>query len=284
MFTQSESTYIIQSMRDDRVVLFLGAGASYGSETSKGEMIPLGEGLESFLRGLIGSQEQNLRLEQVAKDVRKIYGEAGLKKKLEEKFLETRPSSELIDLFSYKWNRCYTLNYDDTIQGIPRKSKAQRHKYLVGTDKIEEPDSSEELQVIHLNGSILQYEKGIVLTDNEFRARIRKHTPWYEQCAADYSSKTFLFIGTKLDEPIFKAYVESLEDVSSFARSFLITPSPVPPRDIEDLQQLNIQVKQNTLGDLVGWLNLSAAEIEGKGGNAEKFSTELAPVSTGHLA
>lgn len=261
MFERSEEEYLINAMKDNNVVIFLGAGASYGSETSSGEKIPLGKGLGDFLRSLIGETEENLRLDQIGKDVRRVLGEAGLKRKLEEKFLETRPSKDLIELFSFKWNRCYTLNYDDTIEGIPRHKKKQRHRYYVGTDKVEEGRGQEELQVIHLNGSIRNFEKGIVLTDKEFRSAIRTHTPWYERCASDYASKTFIFVGTALDEPIFKAYVEGIEHVSTFAKSFLITPSGVTDRDAEDLRELNIFSKKNTLSDLVAWLKRNEGKL-----------------------
>nr|WP_237400348.1 SIR2 family protein [Rhodovulum sulfidophilum] len=190
-----------------------------------------------------------------------MYGDEGLKRKLEEKFSETRPSKDLIDLFSFSWNRCYTLNYDDTVEGIPRTGRAQRHKYYSGVEKVEESRGTDELQVVHLNGSMRKYEKGIVLTDKEFRSGIRRRNPWYEKCASDYASKTFLFVGTELDEPIFKAYVEELEDVSSFARSFLITPSDVASRDKEDLRDLNITHKKASLNDLVQWLQRHESEV-----------------------
>ncbi|NIZ13020.1 SIR2 family protein [Phaeobacter sp. HF9A] len=254
MFEASEEEYLIRAIRENNVVLFLGAGASYGSETSSGDNIPLGKDLASFFREIIGESDENLRLDQLGKDVRRIYGDDGLKKKLEGKFMETRPSQDLIELFSYSWNRCYTLNYDDTIEGVPRKGRAQRHKYFCSTEKVEENHGEQELQVIHLNGSILKYEKGIVLTDKEFRSGIRKRNPWYERCAADYASKTFVFIGTELDEPIFKAYVEELEDVSTFARSFLITPGSIAKRDEEELRDLNITFKKSTLSDFIRWL------------------------------
>lgn len=263
MFEASEQEYLLRSIRENNVVLFLGAGASYGSETSSGSEIPLGKGLTKFFRELIGETDESLRLDQLGKDVRRLYGDEGLKRKLEEKFAETRPSKDLVDLFSFSWNRCYTLNYDDTIEGIPRADKAQRHKYYSGVEKVEEPHGADELQVVHLNGSMRKYEKGIVLTDKEFRSGIRKRNPWYEKCASDYSSKTFLFVGTELDEPIFKAYVEELEDVSSFARSFLITPGAVALRDMEDLRDLNITHKEATLHDLVRWLQSRKQEIVG---------------------
>lgn len=263
VFEASEQTYLLRSLRENSVVLFLGAGASYGSKTSAGSEIPLGKGLAQLFRDLIGEKDESLRLDQLGKDVRRIYGDEGLKRKLEENFAETRPSKDLIDLFAFSWNRCYTLNYDDTIEGIPRDGRAQRHKYYSGVEKVEEPRGADELQVVHLNGSMQKYEKGIVLTDKEFRSGIRKRNPWYEKCASDYASKTFLFVGTELDEPIFKAYVEELEDVSSFAKSFLITPGAMTSRDKEDLRDLNIIHKEATLNDLVQWLQRHKHEISG---------------------
>lgn len=275
MFNDAESTYLVRAMQDNKVVLLLGAGASYGSKTSDGRPIPLGQDLETFLRALIGNTDLTLRLDQIGNDVREMLGDDGLRRKLEEQFLETRPSTELEELFSYIWNRCYTLNYDDTIEGIQRHKKKQRHKYYVGTDKVEERNGSDELQVVHLNGSILKFEKGIVLTDKEFRSRIRKHTPWYEQCAADYASKTFVFIGTRLDEPIFKAYIESIEEVSSFAKSFLITPSGVSDRDSADLATFNITCKSNNLSDFLGWMKSIEPAISRMSSTPDALSVEI---------
>lgn len=275
MFEAFEEEYLINSMKENNVVLFLGAGASFGSETSTGEKIPLGNELSKYLRDLIGNTDDSLRLDQVGKDVRRIYGDEGLKAKLEAKFQETRPSQELVDLFSFRWNRCYTLNYDDTIEGIPRKNKKQRHKYYVGVEKVEEVRSGEELQVIHLNGSILKFDKGIVLTDKEFRSGIRRRNPWYEKCAADYSSKTFLFIGTRLDEPIFKSYVEEIEGVTSFAKSFLIAPGELSERDQQDLRELNITPKSATLREFVNWLAGRRSRLEGEKISPTNLAVEI---------
>lgn len=275
MFSDTDEQYLINSFRDNKVVLFLGAGASYGSTTSRGDKIPLGEDLTAFLRMLVSDPDPGLRLDQIGKDVQRMYGDAGLRRKLEDKFLGTRPSAELETLFSFKWNRCYTLNYDDTIEGISRYKAAQRHRYYVGTDKVEPVEDSGDLQIVHLNGSIRDYDKGIVLTDREFRARIRKHTPWYQACASDFASKTFIFIGTKLDEPIFKAYIESIEEEGSFARSFLVTPDDINARDKLDLKDINIEHLKNTLEDFVLWLHEVKHLIEGGDSNNVRHLIEV---------
>ena len=261
MFGTADEAFILERIRSGEVVLFLGAGASHGSKTSRGSAIPKGKDLESIFRKTVGETAPDLDLGDLADDVRKQEGSHGFQRILEREFLDCTASNELERLFSYTWYRCYTLNYDDAIIKIPRHRRVQQFKGFPRNSNVEEQRDFTELQVVYLNGMISRPEDGYILSPREYRAELRKTSTWYKKCARDFVDRTFLFVGTELDEPVFQAHIEALQDgsLTSYSKSFLISPTTPSSRKTEKLNDFNIIFRNGTLATLCDWLQAKIA-------------------------
>ncbi|MEP3055805.1 SIR2 family protein [Ascidiaceihabitans sp.] len=255
MFEDQDAQILKKKLVTGEVVLFLGAGASHGSTNSKGNAVYKARELEIEFRNYLSETDTDLDIGDLAEDVMEI-SEFDYLKMLKEQFLDCTPSNSLKKLFRYTWYRCYTLNYDDTLLHIPRHERVQKIVPFPRQSHVEEQRGFQELQTVFLNGSINHIEEGFILSGRQFRAGVRAPTPWYKKSIQDFANRTFVFIGTKLDEPIFQAHIEALQDdVASFSRSFLLSPWLPSDRKCRKLKQFGITPVAASLDDFVEWLN-----------------------------
>lgn len=84
------------------------------------------------------------------------------------------------------------------------------------------------LDYIKLNGDINKPEDGFIFSPQEYVGENNKPSSiWYEQVATDFYNYTFLFIGTKLNEPLLQHYLQRYKIInrSEEGSSFLLVPS-----------------------------------------------------------
>lgn len=177
---------------------------------------------------------------------------------LEKLFRHVRPSNEYETLAQYAWRRIYTLNIDDGIERAFRNS-SQNICVRISSDSVEERDAFfQRLDVVKLNGSIDRLSAGIVFSSAEYAQATNRPLPWYEQCASDFLRMPFLFVGTKLNEPLLKYHIERYKKVNgkTAGRSYVITPSATPIQ-AASLLEFNIVHIPGTLSDFTDWLKNS---------------------------
>lgn len=261
MFEEQDSQILKRKIMAGEVVLFLGAGASHGSKNSNGNAVYKAKELEAEFRTYLSETDVDIDIGELAEDVMEI-SEPDYLAILKGQFMDCTPSASLKKLFLYTWYRCYTLNYDDTILHIPRHERVQKMIPFPRMSKAEEQRRFHDLQTVFLNGSINHPAEGFILSPRQYRAGVRAPTPWYRKSVEDFANRTFIFLGTKLEEPIFQAYIEAIQDdVVSFSRSYLLSPSLPSERKCQKLQQFGIIPIAASLDDFTGWLN---REIGGK--------------------
>jgi hypothetical protein len=100
----------------------------------------------------------------------------------------------------------------------------------------------ERVQCVHLHGSVLDPAKGYTFTLEDFAGQTAQPTnPWYQAMADDMMSRTFLFVGTRLNEPPFYHYLSlrsqrgrGTQEVR--AKAFVVSPnvSTIRRRQLED--------------------------------------------------
>ena len=79
--------------------------------------------------------------------------------------------------------------------------------------------------------------------------------PWYEEAAIDFIQSPFLFVGTKLNEPLFKYHIERYKQIVGKQQgvSYVITPDASEIEKL-DLQSYNIIHIAGTLEGFVQWI------------------------------
>jgi hypothetical protein len=159
-------------------------------------------------------------------------------------------------LASYSWARVYTINIDDAFDEALSECSPQNVNIRVNTQWVSEQDKTyQELDYVKLNGCIKHPELGFIFSAKEYAAGSADSSAWYKQVAFDYYSYQFIFIGTKLDEPLFQHMLELYRKgtMQNPRRGYAIIPSAT---DIEkdDLDDFNIEHISATLSDFVDWL------------------------------
>lgn len=245
---------IKSAIEKGELILFLGAGASKGGKTSADTDLLDGDSLAEELAKQSSIPYSGEPLDEVYAAVRAQL-ESRLDPLLEKLLRHVRPSVEYDTLGRYAWRRIYTLNIDDGIERAFRNS-AQDLCVRLSSDAIEDRDAFfNRLDLIKLNGSVDRLKEGIIFSSGEYARATNRALPWYEQCASDFLRLPFLFIGTKINEPLLKFHIERYKAINgkTAGKSYVITPSATPIQEAS-LLQFNIVHIPGTLSTFTNWL------------------------------
>jgi energy-coupling factor transporter ATP-binding protein EcfA2 len=99
----------------------------------------------------------------------------------------------------------------------------------------------EHVQSVHLNGSVLDLQKGLTFSASEYAGQTAKPNPWYQAFVDDMYANSVLFVGSKLNEPPMYHYLalrsERAKGVAEVrAKGFVVTPaaSAIRRRQLQD--------------------------------------------------
>lgn len=252
---------IKQAISQGNLILFLGAGASKGCQTKAGKPLPDGWKLAEMLAEAASLPFDDEDLPAVYSAARQKLQER-LNPILEVNFRYTKPSDEYNTLAEYAWRRIYTLNIDDALDIALMRRSEQNVAVRLAADSVQNNDPMyERLDVVKLNGSSTRLADGVIFSPAEYAKATATSLPWYEQTANDFISTPFLFIGTKLNEPLLKYHIERYKGIHGSAPgvSYVITPSASEIQKL-DLESYNIKHIAGTLEDFVSWLKINFAQ------------------------
>lgn len=238
-----------------RLMLLLGAGASYGSLDADNNELPMGDALAEELAGLMkwsynGEALGNVYSAVNAKDSAKLHSF------LRRRFTNTKPSREINTLARFPWSRIFTLNIDDCMERALRRANSQRVDIFGRASPLEEQDPIfNTVQVIKLNGSADRPEDGFIFSPQEYGAGSSRLPVWYRELGQNYSNYVFVFVGSKLNEPLFQHALAEMRSTNQRhpLQGYVITPSST---EIErhHLTALNLVHVPATLRNFTDWL------------------------------
>lgn len=243
------------SIEKGNLVLFLGAGASITSLDRQNRNILTGGELSKLLATEAGFEYNNEPLPVVYSAVKKTLG-SRLDDILEERYRHCKPSKEYQLLSRYAWARIYTLNIDDAFDAALLNSSAQRINIQHMKSQVRDQDQLfRSLDYIKLNGSSDRINEGLIFSPKEYGSGSANPSLWYLELAEDFFKYKFIFVGTKLNEPLFYHQIERYRAISGRReqRSYVLTPTATEI-EINSLDELNLEHIPGTLEDLVSWL------------------------------
>ena len=246
---------IEKAIEKGELVLLLGAGASNGCKDKLNRPLLDGEGLAVALASEIGMPYVDEGLSTTYAAAKKILGNR-LNPILEERYRHCKPSQSYLTLAQYPWARIYTLNIDDAFDNALTKNSPQSINIRHITDRIHDKKPFyDELDYIKLNGSSDKLEMAIIFSPQEYGKSSAGNMLWYEELADDFYKYTFLFVGTKLNEPLFYHHIERYRSRSGGieGKSFVLTPSATEIVKAS-LETYNLTHISGTLEDFVQWL------------------------------
>jgi hypothetical protein len=246
---------IKRAISSAELILFLGAGASRNCSDQNGQPLLDGNGLAERLAADAGLPFDGEPLDLVYSAAKQKL-QSRLDKILEQLFQFCSPSPEYATLATYAWRRIYTLNIDDALERAFARKPRQNVSIHIGSDPLKERDPVfRRLDYIKMNGCISRLRDGLVFSQAEYAQSANSPQPWYQESAADFLRSPFLFVGTKLDEPLFKFHIERYKQCSKAnpGMSYVITPSATEIQRL-DLKAYNIEHIPGTLADFATWL------------------------------
>lgn len=246
---------IHQAITDGRLILFLGAGASTSSTNRLSEHPPLSAKLAELIAGTIGWQYNGEPLGTTYSAAKSISEEA-VNTLLCQQYQHCTPSAEYLAISEYPWARIYTTNIDDALENALRLRSKQKITARNRNDRVHDKDQVfQRLDYVYLNGTVNRVDDGFIFSAEEYGQSSARPPLWYEEMASDFFQCNFLFIGSRLDEPIFYHQVERYRQRtgSGAPQSYVLTP------EASEIQKASLQSYGLThiaasLSDFVAWL------------------------------
>jgi len=232
-------------MARGEVILFTGAGFSYGATDRHGSPIPQVVQLKKEIWELLWPGDEGIEESSLADSYAAALSEAGNRLgELMRRRLTVLPES-VTDLhhlwLSMPWRRAYTLNIDDLETATTRVHQLPRRiRPVSGLARSLPLGTGADLLYVHLNGT-MEDLPNVTFTDPQYGRRQAEGSALYDQLAADLLAYPVVFVGTELRESLFWQYVALRDERGSRGvteqrrRSYLVTPSL--PRDRQRLLQ-----------------------------------------------
>lgn len=249
--------HIKSAIMNGRFIILLGAGASDKSTNRQRESPPFGWNLSKII-----AEEAGFDLEE-GDDLSDSYssginslGSIGMQKLLEKHYKHCIPSQEYIDLIKFPFPRVYTFNIDDAIEKAASSSPGKIFNVRRRNSRIEDFDSFyTNMDLIKLNGDINFPEDGFIFSPSEYGEGSAQEPIWYMELARDFHRFTFLFIGTKIKEPLFRHQIEKYKKRTGdqSLKSYLLVPKLSIVQE-NSLIGSNIDYIEGTLSDFIDWL------------------------------
>lgn len=254
--------HIKQQFLNGRLVLLFGAGASADCKTRGGEPVPSSSKLAELLASAMGEDLSGESLSEVYAAARDTLG-SQVDELFETHFRNTQPSDELLELAKYPFTRIYTLNIDDSFErALTIKNKD--YKLIQRDDPECDADQFfSRLDLIKLNGDINRRDKGYIFSAQEYAVGSTKDYFWYQQLARDFFRYTFIFVGSSLNEPLFKHHIENYRskiEGGGNPKSYILVPELTPIQK-RSFSNYNIVHLEGTLFDFSAWLKKEFVQI-----------------------
>lgn len=251
---------IKKAFENGRLIIFLGAGASFTSKTQTGNNIPLALELSKIICNEIGLPFYDESLSEVYQAAIATLGTQKVLEILSKYLKNTNPSDEYKELVNLPLTRIYSLNIDDCVEKAfySQSSKSRRSLEIFrNNDPLKETDQFfHRTDLIKLNGDINYPKDGFIFSEQEYAQGSTKEPLWYSELARDFNRNIFLFIGSKLKEPLLWHQIEKYKARTGLESgvSYVLTPDSLS--EIQKLSLASYKVKhiQGTMSDFVNWV------------------------------
>lgn len=255
---------IKKAFENGRLIILLGAGASFSSKTREYNNIPLAFELSQLLSEEVGLPYDGESLSEVYQAAVTTVGLPRVVEILSKYFKNTIPSEEYKSLIKLPLTRVYTLNIDDCFErafnSVHSLSSSRSLDIFRNNDPLKEVDQFfHRTDLIKLNGDILNPKDGFIFSEQEYAQGSSKEPLWYSELARDFSRNVFLFIGSKLKEPLMWHQIEKYKARTGLDTGFSYVLTPDTLSKIQELSLNNYKVKhiQGTMSDFIEWFNIT---------------------------
>lgn len=136
-----------------------------------------------------------------------------------------KPASFHYNLITYPWKKIYTVNIDNLVEAVYRKSP---NKLLV-QNQLKQKTEPHDLEYMKLHGCVNGPINGLVFSRKEYNNLISGRMNFkLNDLGHDIQSETFIFIGASMDEADIDSYIIKYEQAGYFRKGRMIFVDPKP--------------------------------------------------------
>jgi tetratricopeptide (TPR) repeat protein len=224
--------FLVNEVFAGRVVLCLGAGASMGATTPRGDAAPNSDRLRELLADkYLGGEFKGESLAYVAELAISEHNLFDVQDFVADQFRDLAPAPFHGLIPTFRWRAIYTTNFDTVIEQVYRLAEhalQQPVTFLSDSDRVEEKlRLPEALPLVKLHGCITRTHDPhlpLILTVdqyNDHRLHRSRLFSLFESHAAEYS---VVFIGQRFQDADIRALIAEASRTESRPRFYLVRP------------------------------------------------------------
>lgn len=224
--------HLIEQIKLGNVVLFLGAGASYGAKNGKSETIPNGQQLSDRIAlNFLGKDYEDQNLQYVSELAISESSLFDVQKFVADIFTEYEPQDYHLKIPSFKWKAIFTTNYDRIIEKAYQKDRSALQQ-LVPVIK-----NTPRSQIFYKDGVVPYYklhgcitdindpEAPLILTTDDFINHASKRERLFTELKELSSEYPILFIGFGMADYDIRGVLNMLTtNLAVRVRSYMVGP------------------------------------------------------------
>lgn len=225
--------HLVQQVRDGRIVLLLGAGASLGAKTPDGSgTAPNGQQLRDLLSDrFLGGAFKDASLATVAEYSISESNIHEVQQYIYEELIDLEPAPFHHLVPTFKWHGIATLNYDLILEKVYQKSPLQQLRPAYSNDtRFEEiQQTSKDLLYLKLHGCITKASDAatpLILTHDQYVLHRRNRSRLFDAFLDWAREHSVVFVGSKMEDSDLRGLLlEVTESIEQQPRYFLVTPN-----------------------------------------------------------
>lgn len=276
---------LIDAVREQRSVLFLGAGASHGAKHPNKKQIPLGDSLRDEIRNkFIGKISPNAPLSLVASIATNEAGLSELQEYIYELFKPFEPASHHLLIPTFRWRAIATTNFDLILEKAYRSPRVSPKQTLVKTikngDRLDNRinQTNNPLAFYKLHGCIESYadqDNPLVLGEEQYVRHKKNRDRLFNRFRDLGYEYPIIFAGYSISDSHLKEILFDLTDPNITRPPFYYVTPVVSEAEKRYYESLRIHTIEATFEDFLNEIDNKIPDI------ARTISTEL---GGGHLS
>ena len=225
---------LIEQVRERRVVLFLGAGATIGATKPDGKPVPLGNALRDALSiKFLGGQHQDGNLAWVAELSESATDLFTVQDFIADTLRDLQPAAFHALIPTFPWRGLATTNYDLLIETVYNTNSSRVPllvPFLSNSDRVDEKlREKDNVGYIKLHGCLTRTHDShlpLILTPDQYVTHNSNRERLYRTLTEWATENTLLFVGHELYDADVRAIVLRLsKDLPQRPRYYLVKPN-----------------------------------------------------------
>lgn len=256
--------WILEKIAQGKAILFLGAGAAYGSKGLQNELPLSGFGLRDAISDqFLGGEEKQKSLVQVADYAKHEAGLPEVQQFIKKKFYPLYPSDFHKLIPTFRWHSIFTTNYDLVIERAYANSSARMQELAPiirdGDNFSEVMSDINFLPYFKLHGcinTINDQDLPLILASEEYAKHKKNRTRLFRHLSDFGREHPIIFCGYQLSDPNIQQIMFDLSDMGIHRPTYMLVDLGLGKYDMKMWAGQRVDPIKATFEDFINFLNV----------------------------